>query len=848
MESEKQPLPIDELSDAFRVAMASPGLAVLTAPTGSGKSTRIPPWMLSCLPADSGQILVLQPRRLAARMLAERVATVFGEDCGQTVGFQTRYERSCSARTRILFVTEGILIRRLASQPRLPGVAAIVFDEFHERSLNSDVALAMARQTRRQFRHDLRLVVMSATMNAGAIQEFLGEDCPHLNSDGRLFPVSITYSSNGGGLRSLAAVPEAIRTVVAREKDGDILVFLPGAGEIYRCATECRRFLNGQEFLVLPLYGELSPEDQHAVMQPDARRRKVILATNIAQTSLTIPGVRHVIDSGLVRQNCYDAERGLNRLDLVPIARDAADQRAGRAGREAPGTCLRLWSALEQSAREAATIPEIRRVDLADAILALVAYGYPNTEEFPWFEPPPAKAHAAALELLKSLGLIGTGDGRLTPLGEAVRAFPVHPRLALLLHLGCQERCVKLATLAAAILSERPLLTRTSADKDLLTQLRLDARHADRQLPTSDFLALGRLLEQARQRHFDPVACERLGLHPGAARDAERASQYLRQFCVSQPDVPEAEENFLKLLLKVFPDRLARRRQDGNLLAELQGRKRAEISPLSLVRQEEYFLAGEIREVAASGVQGVKLQLSLNSGFSEEWLWEFFPDDFAETDEPFFDERRQQVLRRRTLSCRQLLLEETITFDPEPVQAAQILADYILAHDLHLQGWDASVEQWLARVAWLSAQRPQLGLPDCRDKAAVVRALCAEETSYKAVRQKPCLPAVKALLTPAQLAQVERLAPASLPLPNGRKLKIEYFPDHQPRGRARIQDLYDLKTPVTIVDGTVPILLDILAPNMRTVQITDDLERFWQVHYPALKSALARRYPRHEWR
>ena len=848
METTRQPLPIDELADTFRQAMSSPGLAVLTAPTGSGKSTRIPPLLLSCLPKEEpGLVLVLQPRRLAARMLAERVAAELGEQCGETVGFQTRYERSCSARTRILFVTEGILIRRLASQPQLPDVAAIVFDEFHERSLNSDVALAMARQTRRQSRPDLRLVVMSATLSAGAVQEFLGEGCPHLSSDGRLFPVAITYSSSGGGLRSLAAVPEAIRTVVTKEKEGDILVFLPGAGEIYRCATECRRFLNGQEFLLLPLYGELSPDEQHAVMQPDVNRRKIILATNIAQTSLTIPGVRHVIDSGLVRQNSYDAERGINRLDLVPIARDAADQRAGRAGREAPGTCLRLWSALEHGARDAATVPEIRRVDLADAILSLVAYGYPNTEEFPWFERPPAKAHAAAQELLRTLGLVGASGEGLTALGEAVRAYPVHPRLALLLHLGRQEQCGYLAAQAAAILSERPLLTRTSADKAQLTQLRQDAKHADRQLPTSDFLALGRLLEQARQRHFAPEACERLGLHPGAARDVDRAAQYLQQFCGNQPDAPDAARRFLRLLLRVFPDRLAHRRHDGNLLAELQGRRRAEISPQSLVRQEEYFLAGELREVA-SGVQGVKLQLSLNSGFPEEWLWELFPDDFAETDEPFFDERRQQVLRRRTLSCRQLLLEETITFDPEPAQAAQILADYILAHDLHLQGWDEAVEQWLARVAWLSAQRPQLNLPDCRDKASVVRAICVGETSYKEVRQKPCLPAVKALLTSEQLALVERLAPASLPLPNGRKLKIEYFPDHQPRGRARIQDLYDLKTPVSIVDGTIPILLDILAPNMRTVQITDDLERFWKVHYPAIKSALARRYPRHEWR
>lgn len=840
-------LPIFEIAEEFKAVMRDRGVAVVTAPTGSGKSTKIPRFLLEILPADSGQILVVQPRRIAARMLAERVAWEMGEKAGETVGYLTKYEKAVSASTRIVFLTEGILTRRLAAEPGLPGVAAIIFDEFHERTVNSDITLAMACESRRKIRPELKIVVMSATLEARPLQEYL-ENCPCLQSDGRLFPVAVKYAASAGQGASAKAVAQAVRGVLEREPDGDVLVFLPGAGEIYRCAQECRQLLSG--VILCTLYGEMQPEDQRKVMEPAPEgKRKVILATNIAQTSLTIPGIRHIVDSGLVRQNCYDSLRALNRLDVVPIARDAADQRAGRAGREAPGTCLRLWTQLEQNAKPAMTIPEIRRVDLAEAVLALKSYGYEDLNDFPWFEKPPQNARQEAEKLLDSLGLLDP-SGALSALGRDVRRFPVHPRLALLLHRGMEAGCPRQAAYAAAMLSERPLLTASSAERSQLTELRQETKRTEKHLPASDFLALLRLQQKAVQAHFDRQVCERLGINSGAAREVERSVQNIMAYLKGSRELEPAEsdEAFLKVLLQTFPDRIARRRHDGNLRAELSGRRLVEISPLSLVRDEEYFLSAEMREVAVPGTQSFRTQLSLNSGFPEEWLWELFPDDFEESDEAFFDERKQQVFRRRLLSCRGLILDETISNDPDLDQAAEILAAEINAHSWHLQGWDESVEHWLNRLAWLRTQCPQLGLPDCSERSAVVKAICRGETSYRVVRQKPCLPALKAMLSSEQQRQVEHLAPVALPLPNGRKLKIEYFPDHPPRGRARIQDLYDVKGPLCIVNGSVPVLLDILAPNMRTVQITDDLKRFWEVHYPALKSALARRYPKHEWR
>lgn len=843
-------LPIQEIREDFLQAVSPPGgMVVLTAPTGSGKSTQVPQWLLGALPQGKA-ILVLQPRRLAARMLAERVAWELGEKAGQTVGYVTRYDRAVSPATRVLFVTEGILTRMLLNPKELEPYGAIVFDEFHQRTLDGDLGLAMAYDLRRR-RQDLRLVVMSATLDSQRVAAYL-QGSVLLQSQGRLFPVELSYTPRSTFKNLYQATANALRELLEAGHEGDVLVFLPGAAEIRHAAEAIRKTRYPEPLLLLPLYGEMPPEAQHAVMEA-ADRRKVILATNIAETSLTIPGVRMVIDSGLAKVSRFDAQRGVNLLETVPISNDAAQQRAGRAGREAPGLCRRLWSALEQDHRTPHTLPEIQRLDLADSILTIHCCGYREDEAFPWFEAPPPRARQGAREMLARLGLLDA-QGEVTSLGRAVRAYPAHPRLALLLLLGKEQGAFREACGVAAILEGRPLMLRRGS-ADTLTQHRGTLRRQTRgnPAPESDFLAQLTLLQQARECHFDEEACLRLGILSGAAREICRSWQDLLRLTPREgyhpaPNPPLA---LARILMRCFPDRLARRLDNATLNCELAGRRRALLSPQSLVREEPLLVAAEMREVSAGKLPGTTTELSLVSGVREEWLWEDFADSLQETQDLLWDGVRQQVFLRRTLSCQGLVLEESLRNDPDPEKAAELLHQQIEStNSMPLLGWDEECREWMERVRFLREHFPQWDFPEyspeeCR-KAR--QALCQGETKYSAVRNKPALPFLQALLSPEQRAAVQRLAPPTLPLPHNRKLRLEYHPGQPPKGRAKIQELYDVTGPVTVGDGKIPVLLDILAPNFRTVQITDDLPRFWQVHYPSIKSQLQRRYPKHQWR
>ena len=844
----KPSLPIYDIEDAFRTQLRSSGRVVVTAPTGSGKSTQLPKWLLEEIPPDR-RVIVLQPRRLAARLLAERVAWELGGKTGQLAGYLTRFEKSAGSRTRLLFVTEGILTRMLLSPDGLADCGAVVFDEFHERTINADLGLAMVEHLRRTVRPDLKLVVMSATIDAGGVSDYLG-GCPVLESRGRLFPVEISYTPRND-LPLCRNAAKALGQLIDAGAAGDVLIFMPGAGEIRRCMDEIAARDYGERLRVLPLYGELRPEDQRAVFEPCAVR-KVIVATNIAETSLTIPGVCIVIDSGLVKQGRCESGRGVDVLELVACSRDAADQRAGRAGREGPGICRRLWSGIDQDHRVAHTTPEIRRMDLAEAVLSVHCYGFRDDGAFPWFEAPPEKGVAAARELLRRLGILAD-DGTVTPLGRSVQRFPTHPRIALMLHEGSRHGCYELSCGAAALLGARPLMA-GGFSREAATELRGQVRRSARELaaPESDIIAQLQLVRQAAAAHFAPEACERLGVNVGAARDIDRdCANFLRlRPRDAAATVPDASLQLSRVMMRCFPDRLARRCDRGTLNCELAHRQRAVLSERSLVRDEPLMVAAEIRETTLKNRPGSGLELSLACGVREEWLWEDFPGELQEQDEIFWDNARQQVLRRVTLSCLGVVLEERVRTDPDPEVAARLLAEQLDANATPLLGWDDDCERFIDRVHFLSEHFPDLELPryDESARAQVRMALCAGQTRYSAVRSKPALPYVQSLLTPRQLAAVQRLAPETVPLPRGRKLRITYQPGQPPKGRARIQELYDVKGPLAVGDGKIPVLLDILAPNYRTVQITDDRPRFWTVYYPALKTQLSRRYPRHEWR
>lgn len=844
MPSPSAPLPIQQIRASLAAAMRAGGAAVITAPTGSGKSTQVPQYLL----ADSirtGRILVLQPRRLAARLLAERVAEEVGSRLGGVVGFQTRYERALSADTRIQFITEGLLPRLLLGNRDLTGIDAVVFDEFHERGLSSDVGLALIRELRRTSRPDLAVVVMSATLAAEPVCAFL-DACPHLHAEGRRYPVETSYLLKASTKPIWETTAEAVGEVLRVEADGDVLVFLPGMFEIRRTSELLRARWPQKSLAVFPLYGDLPPERQHEAVAW-RETRKVIVATNVAETSLTIPGVRHVVDCGLVRQAHYDAVRGFDVLEIVPIARDSADQREGRAGRESPGTCRRLWTQGEQRHKAPHTLPEVERMDLAGTVLALKALGVTDPATFGWFEAPRAEALAQAQSLLALLGAVDA-KGKLTDRGRDLSGFPAHPRLALLLQTGAAAGCLEDAALVAAVLSERPPTLGSPQEKR--RQQREDALEFGKE-PASDFALLIPLLHEARRAQFDRDACERLGLHASGSRQIWQAAAHFLSYA-RQADLLTNTEPGLGLcrcLLRAFPDRLARRRDKGSLICDLREGRRGELAKESVARDETLLIVTEIRETSGRG-HGPKTVLSLACGVREDWLLEDFPDAWEEVDEVVWDERKEQVLRRRRLSCLGICLEEGDSTEVPADRAAEMLASRVLAGKLRLEGWNQDVDAWIERVRWVAKVFPERGLPtyDETDRTVIVREICAGVTRYRDLRTKPCLDAVRHALSWNDLRFVEEMAPATVTLASGRRMKLHYSLEKPPLGRSRIQDFYGQQETPKVAGGRVPVLLEILAPNMRTVQITDSLEGFWRDIYPRAKQELARRYPKHEWR
>lgn len=830
-------LPIFEIQERILDSLRNKNRLILHAPTGSGKSTQVPQFTLEAL-GTSGRILVLEPRRIAARMLAARVAGERNTALGEEVGFQTRFESAFGDDTKILFVTEGVLPRKLLSDPELTGISAVIFDEFHERSLTTDLGLALIRKLQDEGRPDLRMVVMSATLETEALGSYLTH-ADLISSEGRCHPIDVRYLSTGPEAQPWDNAVNGLRLLFKEKTEGDVLIFMPGAYEIRKTVEALRTARWSEPLEIMPLYGDLPWEQQKRVMEVSSER-KIIVATNIAETSLTIPRVRHVIDSGLARVSRYDAGRGFNSLFVENISRASADQRAGRAGREGPGFCVRLWSANMHGTRAPFTPPEIARVDLAEAVLSLKMLGVRDPFSFRWFEPPPSAALSAGVTLLRELGAL-LSDETLTDEGRAMAGLPAHPRLARLLLESVRKGVPHQGALAAAILSERPAVSGKPdvADKRELTS------------GESDFIALEYLLRKAEEASFNPSVCLRLGINAGAARQILRTQTYfmglLRRLHHSSRDVSPDPHALSKALLLSYPDRLARFRDNGTLQYVFRNDKSGELAPGSAARGAMLIVAAEIREVRNRGQQA-KTLLSLSCGVEEEWLLEYYPDRWRSETQVIWNAERMMVEKRIRTWCLDVLIEE-ICRDASPEEAGKILAETVIERSLRLEGFTEETENYLNRVAWLAGRFPDEGLPvfDGETKARIIQALCEGETRYSAVKNKPVLPILRAWVGGKQHF-VETMAPAHIELPNGRRMPLVYARDQEPKGRTRIQDLYGMTVSPAVAGGSVPVLIEILAPNNRPVQVTSDLAGFWQKHYPELKKALSRRYPRHEWR
>ncbi len=843
-------LPIYELESAVVASLRAQGRLIVQAPTGSGKSTQIPQmlWRHGLL-GEKGEVVVLQPRRLAARMLAKRVAEEAGTRLGEGVGYQIRLESRVSERTRIRFVTEGILLRQMSFDATLRGVSAIVFDEFHERHLYGDISLARAIQIQQSARPDLKIVVMSATLDAGALRTYLAP-CEVLVSQGRSFPVRIEYLPKTPNFDQ-----EPVWDVAARECEriagatgGDLLVFMPGAYEISRTVQAIQGSRALRDCVVFPLHGELPPEAQdRAVERYDTR--KIIVSTNVAETSLTIDGVTAVIDGGLARVARFDPHRGINTLLVEKISAASADQRAGRAGRTAPGVCVRLWTEREHGQRAPQELPEVRRLDLAEVVLTLKASGIDDVFAFPWLEKPDPKALERAETLLADLGALGGERRAITEVGRKMLRFPVHPRYARML-LAAQERgCVRPVALMAALTQGRSFLLR-NVDKRT-EQEREDVLGEEHE---SDFFLLMRAWRFADQANYSLDACRRLGIHAQGARQVGPLfEQFLEIARHEGLDVAEQRVDAAavrKCVLAGFSDQLARRLDAGTLRCELVHGRRGVLARESAIQKAPLLVAAEISEIGR-GDGEVSTLLSLATAIEEPWLREVFPDDYREVRGVVYDEQQKRVVSRRERRFRDLVLEAKSSSEDAPLDAAAaLLTKEVLAGRIKLEAWDETVDQWVTRVNRMAEWFPELEVNPITeaDRATLVEQICYGELGARALKDKPVMPVLRDWLTAEQLAVLDDYLPERLVMGNGRRSRLTYHKEGPPVLSARIQELYGIEGKFAVGHGRVPVKIEVLAPNQRPIQVTDDLSNFWREQYPKVKAELSRRYPRHEWR
>ncbi len=598
-------------------------------------------------------------------------------------------------------------------------------------------------------------------------------------------------------------------------------------------------------FVALPLHSELPPAEQDAALAPSAKR-KVIVATNVAETSLTIEGVRVVIDSGLARIARFDPRRGINTLFIEKISRASAEQRAGRAGRTAPGHCLRLWTESEHLERAPQELPEVKRLDLAEVVLTLKASGIEDIAGFRWLEPPDPKALENAEQLLADLGAIDAG--KVSSLGRRMLAFPVHPRYARMLLMAEHERCVRGVALIAALTQGRSLLRR--AEGKQMRDERDDFLGSEDE---SDLFILLRAFRFAEKNNFDSRRCARLGVNAGAAREAGQLwEQFLSIARAENLDIAEREAApgaIARCVLAGFPDQVAVRLDEGTLRCALVHNRRGVLARESVVDRARLLAASEIREIESSDGERQVL-LTLATAIKMEWLYEFFPEAIEEKTEVAFDSSSRRVVGRTVVVFRDLVLVEKKSDRVPAAEAAALLAREVMAGSCPLKKWDHAVEQWIARLNFAAKTFPELELPPIEesDRALLIEQVCQGAMSYKEIKERPVGPVLKSWLSTAQRAALDQLAPERIKLPNGRTAKIVYGADKPPTVAARIQDLYGVANGLAIGPARVPLRIEVLAPNHRPIQITDDLGTFWQESYPKIKQELQRKYPKHKWR
>jgi ATP-dependent helicase HrpB len=823
-----EPLPIDRHLPKISESLEKVPSLVLTASPGSGKTTRVPPSLLARSNPSRGEILVLEPRKVAAKYAARRVAAEMGVELGKEVGYQFRFENVTSASTRLRFLTEGMLMRRLLGDPQLKGVSTVLIDEFHERHLHGDIALAYLKRLQTSTRPELEIIVMSATLDSEAVSKFLGH-CPIIQIDAPVFPVRVEYLKSAPAKHLDQLIKDELTRILSeksQENSGDILVFLPGMADIRRASEALAALASRHGMLITPLHGELSREQQDLAIEK-SKSRKIILSTNLAETSLTIEGVTVVIDSGLHRQASYSWWSGIPMLRTRPISRASAIQRAGRAGRTAPGVCYRLFTRGDFDSRTAFDTPEVQRADLTQTLLELKTLKVENFNDFPWFEAPAAQSIAGSASLLELLGAIQKNE--LTEIGRRMSQIPAHPRIARMM-VEAERLHGKLDDTAqlAAMISEGDIGTELDAMAEFSKVLQ----------------------QRAHQTHAKLISqfTSHLKQTPGATRDTKK--------------------NHLAVLAG-FPDRVAKKRDSGNriqteveLLLATGGSAKAPNE--NVFSESDYFVILDIQEKQAHGQSKSQLFLRSLIAIDPDWLIDLSEGLLTANDEVIWDPQRKRVQAVSQMKYGQLVLSESVNADIPQSEAALAEAAHILlksgvgidlaaALDLDsrmkslapLTEIDAFELNW-ARLEIFRQQQAKTQL-SVEDLNRFLSSLTRGKVSLSELRETDWNSELIFYFEPEQARAFESLVPTHFELPNKRRAKIQYKLAQAPWIESRLQDFFGVKTPPSIANGKIKLTLHLLAPNYRALQVTTDLPGFWARTYPEVRKELSRRYPRHTW-
>lgn len=828
-------LPINDVIPEIVSAVSRHSAVIVVAEPGAGKTTRVPPALLEQIASSSsnGQIILLQPRRIAARAAAFRISDEMGTTLGDEVGFQVRHETRASSKTKILVCTEGVFLRKLQEDPTLSKMSVIIFDEFHERNIDSDLALALVRQVQSELRPDLKIVVMSATLEAEPVSQFLS-DCPVVKSAGRNYPVEIKYLTHQDKKSLEHKVVDAIK-FCAQSSSQHILAFLPGVREIKKTQELLDTFASEHNLVIMPLYGEMPLEEQNSVLH-QSTKRKVVLATNVAETSLTIDGITAVVDSGMARVNRLDSRLGLNSLQLERISKASADQRAGRAGRTQNGMCFRLWTEREQQAMAAFNSPEIERVELSSCVLQLMNWGERDIESFKWFCPPPRNSLMRSLELLERID--ATNDGALTQEGRLMAKLPLQPRLARLLIEGTRQGHAKTAAVCAALLAFRDPIKRK--DKDSFNRGPL-------QKSNSDVLDRVYMLAQYQETGIKESYLGELSL-PVSKQILFDAKQLLRLVKslekeinpVSQP-VSE-DEALMRALMTAYSDRVCRRREPAKSTALMLGGRGVKLAEESAVTQAEFFVAVELVETGRSDAL-----VRQASAIEPSWLAQ---NHVTTSIDATFDPARSRVVAFKRTKFFDLLIDESIVSLPKDQDVGAIFAKGLIDNKIDLSALvDDDSKQLLARIDCLSKAMPELNLPQLPSKPWLefLDEWCSGLSSLDDLKARSLSSIIQGRFTYAQMNLLDKEAPMRMLVPSGSQIKLIYEVGKPPVLAARIQELFGMKETPRIAQLRVAVLVHLLAPNFRVQQITPDLGSFWRNTYGQVRKDLKARYPKHSW-